>query len=320
MDYFPPHKKLLLSLYETKKSFDLIIPFHGLQRELLQELRLKSVKTLLITERSIIIESHKDKLIWAQDWWPNCQILPDAKESFSTLKNLPHLGIYHQTEVHTLADRTKKKIRSLPLKRIHYQPNHPFDFKFFAWTVISGWIIYCTHPFQRFPLGWHEFVEEKSTPPNRAYLKLWEILGVYNIVPEANSNVIEIGASPGGWSWVLSQNANHIYTFDRAPLAPQIAKIQNIYHTEGDAFKISPDDYKDCTWFFSDIICTPEKLYEILQPWIKAGHIKNFVCTIKFKGDCDFDILKKFTDIGSSKLIHLYQNKNEITWICQQKG
>ena len=29
----------------------------------------------------------------------------------------------------------------------------------------------------------------------------------------------------------------------------------------------------------------------------------------------DFDILKKLLEIPDSKIIHLYQNKNEITWI-----
>ena len=320
MDYSLQRKKLLLSLHESRKSFDLLIPFHGFQRELLQELKLKSVKVLLVTDRTVLVESLSVQPIWAQDWWPDCEILPDEKESFATLKNLPYMGTYHQTEVHTLAERVKKKIRNFPLKRINYKQHHPFDFKFFAWTVISGWILYCKQPQQRFPLGWHEFAEDKTMPPNRAYLKLWEIISVYNIVPEADSKVIEIGASPGGWSWVLSQITNQVYTFDRAPLAPQIQKIENISHSEGDAFKISPEYYKDCTWFFSDIICTPEKLFEVLQPWIKAGYIKNFVCTIKFKGACDFDILKKFADIESSRLIHLYQNKNEITWVCQRTG
>ena len=37
--------------------------------------------------------------------------------------------------------------------------------------------------------------------------------------------------------------------------------------------------------------------------------------TIKFKGDCDFDIIKKLLMIPDSKIIHLYQNKNEVTWI-----
>lgn len=319
MDYSLQHKKLLPSLYESRKSFDLLIPFHGFQHELQKELALKSVKVVLATERSLVTEPLTCKPIWAQDWWPHCQVMPDEKDSISTLKNIPRIGVYHQTQMHNLAERIKKKIRCLPLKRITYQPHHPFDFKFFSWTVLDGWIIYCGEPFQRFPLGWHEFSEDKTTPPNRAYLKLWEIFSVYNVVPSPDSKVIEIGASPGGWSWVLSQLAQHVFSFDRAPLAPKIQKISNITHTEADAFKISPADFKDCTWFYSDIICAPEKLYEVLQPWISAGHINNFVCTIKFKGDCDFDILKQFENIDSSKLVRLYQNKNEVTWIRQSK-
>ena len=323
MDYSLLHKKLLHNLFESRAQFDVHIPYHGFQIELVRELDLKSVKIYLQLPRILITAPLKQRPLWAQDWWTDCQLISAEnnidnkleKEALHFLKNQENIGVYHQTEINKLADRILKKVKLLPVKRIKYASPHPFNFKFYTWTVLSDFIIFCKQPHQRFPLGWHEFEENKTLPPNRAYLKLWELFSVYNLAPEATAQALEIGASPGGWSWVLSQLIEKVYTIDRAALDPKLKEKSNIIHKIGDAFKLDPADFKKCSWFFSDIICTPEKMYETVSFWLENSSIQNFVCTIKFKGQCDFEILKKFEMIPNSKILHLYQNKNEVTWI-----
>ena len=202
-------------------------------------------------------------------------------------------------------------------KRI--EPNSQFNFKYFSWTVIDAKLIFCEKPYSRFPSGWHEFIEDKTFPPNRAYLKLWELFTVHNALNDKDASVIELGASPGGWTWVLSQRFNKVYSVDRAELDKKIQKISNIEHCIGDAFQVNCDQFKECSWLFSDIICTPAKAYDLIEHWMKNSLIKNYVCTIKFKGSCDFDILEKFLKIENSFVLHLYQNKNEVTWVRFEK-
>ena len=177
----------------------------------------------------------------------------------------------------------------------------------------------CSSPFSRFPQGWHEFNENKIFPPNRAYLKLWELFTVHNLKYEKLDSVLDLGASPGGWSWVLSQYFKKVHAVDKAPLDKKIQKIANIEFHKGDAFKVSIQNFQDCNWLFSDIICTPAKSYALIEYWMKNSNIKNFVCTIKFKGECDFLIINKLLEIDNSKIVHLYQNKNEVTWIKQER-
>lgn len=314
---------MLHNLFETNASFDLHIPFHGFQDELVRELILNSIDIILQLPRAILTKPCPQRPIWSQDWWPGCKLLDGTtslenkseKEIVNFLKSQPKIGTYHQTEVSKLADRIQKKIKLLPQKRIKYQNPHPFNFKFYSWTAISDFVIFCYQPAQRFPLGWHEFEEDKVSPPNRAYLKLWELFSVYNLSPEPSCEVLEVGASPGGWSWVLSDLVSQVHTVDRAPLDLKLKSKLNITHHIGDAFKLNPANYQKCTWFYSDIICTPEKMYETVTFWLEHSKIRNFICTIKFKGSCDFEILKKFLEIPQSRIVHLYQNKNEVTWI-----
>lgn len=310
MDYYRQLKKL-------PPNFTVLIPFNGHKEDLKKELLLGNHLIVLENDKLIIIHGTLLNFIWAQDQWQNCQVaeFKTTHEASQFIKSWPVLSCYYPCEQNEFGKKISNLVRQLPLKRIKYKPSHEFNFKFYVWTAIENLVIYSSSTKSRFPFGWHEFEEDKSIPPNRAYLKLWEVFSVYKIHPGKNDTALEIGASPGGWSWVLSQLCQNVETIDRAPLDQKVMKFGNIKHREGDAFKLNPIDFKNCTWFFSDIICTPEKLYETVQFWIKNSTIKNYVCTIKFKGDCDFDIIKKFLNIPSSQIVHLYHNKNEVTWI-----
>lgn len=310
MEYYNLHKKL-------QPNFKVIIPFLGHMDELAQELSMNSISIIFQSEALFITADLNLQLIWAQDVWHDCTAteIQSINQGLEHLKKYKNRGCYYNFVKSNFGDLIAQQTRALPLKRIKYIPKHPFDFKFTAWTVLDNLLITSENTQKRFPFGWHEFEEDKVSPPNRAYLKLWEIFSIHGIIPQKNESVIEVGSSPGGWTWVLSQLTQKVYSIDRAPLADKIAKIPNIHHQEKDAFKLNPQDYTDCSWFFSDIICTPEKIYETIQFWMENSSIQNYVCSIKFKGPCNFDILKKFAAIENSQLIHLYQNKNEVTWI-----
>ena len=314
MDYFHQLKKL-------PPKFDVLIPFLKFEKELESELLLQNKTIYFKNEKIIVVESLSCKPIWSQDWWPLCeQIAVESKSQLvQYLKSQKNLGVYHQSTISPLADSIRRDLRELKLKRIEYQVPSSFNFKYFAWTLIENHtLIVCKTPISQFPLGWHEFNEDKQIPPNRAYLKVWEVLCLGYIQLKPDDVAIDLGSSPGGWSWALSQQIKKVYSVDKAELDPKISQNKNILFKSDDAFKVNPQDYSDCTWLFSDIICTPKRLFVLVNYWQQNSNVKNFVCTIKFKGACDFDIMKEFLKIENSKIIHLYQNKNEVTWIKNQ--
>ena len=308
MAYFPLLKNL-------PPSFDVLIPFYQFDNELVKEIGLLQKIVYYFDEKIFLVEKLSQKPIWAQDWWADTKLYPIENKSavIKLLKTNPIFGHYCSSEDSKFSKSILKDLKNLGKKRI--KQNSTFKFNYFSWTIKENNLLICEKPFSRYPSGWHEFIEDKTFPPNRAYLKLWELFTVHQLPTNKNEIAIDLGSSPGGWSWVLSQYFKTVYSVDKAKLDMKINKITNIEYCQGDAFKVSTDDFKDCSWLFSDIICTPMKTYDLIMHWMKNSNIKNYVCTIKFKGDCDFDIIKKLLMIPDSKIIHLYQNKNEVTWI-----
>jgi 23S rRNA (cytidine2498-2'-O)-methyltransferase len=179
-------------------------------------------------------------------------------------------------------------------------------------------LFYSTKPQSKIPLGEIEFIEDKINPPSRAYLKLWETFTVQGVRPKPNEKVIDVGSCPGGWTWVLQTMGCEVTSVDKAPLDPKIAALEKITFLEESAFGLNPEKIGKLDWFFSDIICYPSKLLELVQKWHKTGHVKNFVCTIKFQGETDYATMDKFlSEFPGSRIVHLYCNKHEVTWIYQ---
>lgn len=314
----PLHKKLW-------PSFDVLIPFLRYEKELEEELLLSGQDIIFKNLNYIAVDRSKNPLtkkpIWAQDWLSECVCVnfENKTHALKILKSMDCLGVYFETQANPkLADGLKKELRELKLKRIRYEVPSKFNFRYFSWGLLDNEnLIICHKPNSQFPLGWHEFDEDKNTPPNRAYLKVWEVLCMNYIQLKPNDIAIDLGSSPGGWSWALAQQIHKVYSIDKAELDSKIKSISNIIYKSEDAFQVKPQEYQDCNWLFSDIICTPQRLLSLVENWHKNSSVQNFVCTIKFKGNCDFEILKEFLKYENSKIIHLYQNKNEVTWIKQ---
>jgi 23S rRNA (cytidine2498-2'-O)-methyltransferase len=181
-------------------------------------------------------------------------------------------------------------------------------------------IIYCPQTNLPFPKGMVKFQESKI-PPSRAYLKLWEVFTLHCQPPDRKSRVLDFGASPGGWTWVLNDLGCDILALDRSELHPNLMRLPNVEFRKCDAFSVKPSDIGPIDMFCSDIAAYPDKLFEYVNLWIQSGLCKRFICTIKLQGtESQWAKTGKypwepFTSIKGSRIVHLWNNKNELTWM-----
>jgi 23S rRNA (cytidine2498-2'-O)-methyltransferase len=175
----------------------------------------------------------------------------------------------------------------------------------------------CSSPF---PRGRIEFIEDKEGPPSRAYLKLWEALTLARTHPQPGMRCLDAGASPGGWTWALSRLGAEVLAVDRAPLDPRIAALPGVRTLRHDAFTLKPQDIGAIDWLFCDVICYPERLLRWIEAWLESGLCGSFVCTLKMQGQGSLEIPRLFAALPGSRVLHLWHNKHELTFLPRQQA
>jgi 23S rRNA (cytidine2498-2'-O)-methyltransferase len=190
-----------------------------------------------------------------------------------------------------------------------------------AWTLLGPDALLAS-PTQTSPFvnGMVTFEEDRSGPPSRAYLKLWEALALWRQWPMAGETCLDLGASPGGWTWVLARLGARVTAVDKALLDPRVAAMPGVTMRRDSAFALNPAAEPAVDWLFSDVIAYPARLLRLVQAWIEAGRTRRIVCTVKFQGETDHAAAEGFAAIPGGALRHLCHNKHELTFFWQAPG
>jgi 23S rRNA (cytidine2498-2'-O)-methyltransferase len=169
-----------------------------------------------------------------------------------------------------------------------------------------------TSPF----VGGFNNVEDNKKAPSRAFKKIVEAQLIMGRKSKEGEVFVDLGACPGGWSYIGRQQGANIIALDRSPLREDLMADPKVEFKKADAFKFVTDEKID--WVVSDIICLPPRIMELIQTWVVAKKCRNFVFTIKFQGEADYPILKEFKELANTLdytviLKQLNANKNEVT-------
>ena len=254
---------------------------------------------------------------WAANVWLDPVEMPVASisDAAAKLRAIQRNWALYSTKLHRRAALIQERLPKVSAKPVVFgtsPPSAPLG----SWTLLNATTMLvaprCTSPF---PNGQIAFVEDRSGPPSRAYLKLWEALTLIGRHPEPGETCIDLGSSPGGWSWALSKMGAHVISVDKAALAPEVARLPGIEYRRESAFAVDPRAVGRIDWLFCDVVCYPPRLLALVERWLAYGACRNFVCTIKFQGETDHDTSRRFAAVPGSVLRHLFHNKHELTWI-----
>ncbi len=253
---------------------------------------------------------------WAQNTWldPRWIDIESIGDAAAKLKAIQRNWACYPFDFHRRTALIEEKLPHISAKPLTF-PCLPPSSALGSWTLVDEKTMLASPASSSaFPNGLVHFVENKDIPPNRAYLKLWEALTLAGKWPGAGDTCLDLGSSPGGWTWVLQTLGARVISLDKAPLDPKIAGLPNIDYRQGSAFALTPQEFGKIDWLFSDVICYPERLLRLVNSWIEAGTAKHIICTLKFQAETDHASAKAFQAIPNSRLIHLSHNKHELTW------
>lgn len=133
----------------------------------------------------------------------------------------------------------------------------------------------------RWPMGIPRLRIPKSTP-SRSALKLEEAL--LRLVPRQQhpgpgTTSIDLGAAPGGWSWLMRQRGAKVIAVDNGPLATPLQEDPGVEHLKRDAFHYRPA--QPVEWLLCDIIDRPQKVARLVCSWFEQRLCKAAVFNLK---------------------------------------
>ncbi|HEY4041129.1 MAG TPA: SAM-dependent methyltransferase [Rhodopila sp.] len=251
---------------------------------------------------------------WALDVWTNPReiAVSTVKAGADALRSMQrNWGAYAAVSHRRMAliQQRLPPVRARPLTFPRSAPESHLG----AWTLLAPDRLLAS-PVKSSPFinGECQFVEDHIGPPSRAYLKLWEALVRFGRWPGAGEQCLDLGASPGGWSWALARLGADVSAVDKAPLDPTVAVMPGVTERLESAFAMVPEPVD---WLFSDVIAYPDRLLALIRRWIDAGAARYVVCAIKFQGPTDHAAAEAFAAIPGGRVVHLFHNKHELTFL-----
>jgi 23S rRNA (cytidine2498-2'-O)-methyltransferase len=171
--------------------------------------------------------------------------------------------------------------------------------------------------------------------PSRSALKLEEALATL-VDPDQRArwlrpgqHAADLGAAPGGWSWVLARNGVHVYAIDNGPLGDSALATGLVEPVRADGFRWQPPRPLD--WLVCDMVEQPRRVSRRIGEWFVEGWCRRAIFNLKLPMKKrwlevreDLAALHEQTAGAGLRLQHrarqLYHDREEVTVFAWLEG
>lgn len=124
-----------------------------------------------------------------------------------------------------------------------------------------------------------------SEAPSRSTLKLEEAWKLF--VPRqqwydilgGGKQAVDLGASPGGWTWQLVKEGMLVTAVDNGPMDEALMASGHVEHVRADGFTWRPKRGVD--WLVCDIVDKPARVADLIADWFGEGLCRYAVFNLK---------------------------------------
>ena len=177
----------------------------------------------------------------------------------------------------------------------------------------------------RWPMGIAR-LRMPSGSPSRSTLKLAEALAEFldekerakRLVP--GMTAVDLGASPGGWTWQLVRNGLMVTAVDNGAMDAALLETGQVKHRRDDGFHFRPSEPVD--WMVCDMVESPSKIARLAAKWIAEGWCRETIFNLKLPMKKRWEEVLRCRSIidealgGAGyylRMKHLYHDREEVT-------
>ena len=168
--------------------------------------------------------------------------------------------------------------------------------------------------------------------PSRSALKLEEALLVL-LTDEERKKILregmraaDLGAAPGGWTWVLTRHGLRVQSVDNGPLRQHVLDSGLVEHLRADGFAWQPQHPLD--WMVCDMVEQPRRVAERMATWLREGWCRHAIFNLKLPMKKRWQETQLCLDLFAQqaqkpltvRAKQLYHDREEITVLAMQAG
>ncbi|RUO79506.1 23S rRNA (cytidine(2498)-2'-O)-methyltransferase RlmM [Pseudidiomarina taiwanensis] len=122
--------------------------------------------------------------------------------------------------------------------------------------------------------------------PSRSTLKLDEAFQVFIPAGEreqrvtSGMNAVDLGASPGGWTYQLVRRGMMVQAVDNGPMDEALMESGQVRHFREDGFKFKPKK-RNITWLVCDMVEKPDRVAMLMCEWLVEEYCKEAIFNLK---------------------------------------
>ena len=177
----------------------------------------------------------------------------------------------------------------------------------------------------RWPMGIAR-VRVPSSAPSRSALKLAEALMEFFDERERKRRLapgmtaVDLGASPGGWSWQLVQHGLMVTAVDHGAIDARLLDSGQVKHRRDDGFHFRPPEPVD--WMVCDMVESPSRIARLAGRWIAQGWCRETIFNLKLPMKKRWEEVERCRALIDEalggggyflRLKHLYHDREEVT-------
>jgi len=171
------------------------------------------------------------------------------------------------------------------------------------------------------PGGIHRMAFDRNAP-SRSYLKIEEAFEVMGCEPSCGERVIDLGASPGGWTYAFLKRGCYVTAVDNGEI--RLANVSRykgrLFHLRQDGTLFEPSKIElPVDWLVSDMLVSTGTNLWVLKKWLKNQWMRRFIVNIKLPQTHIYKVLQPIEaymkNINNMKfrIKHLYHDRREVT-------
>jgi 23S rRNA (cytidine2498-2'-O)-methyltransferase len=170
--------------------------------------------------------------------------------------------------------------------------------------------------------------------PSRSTLKLAEALlefigpGSLDRHLAPGMSAVDLGASPGGWTWQLAKRSVSVVAVDNGPIDERLLATGLVKHRREDGLTFAPP--KPVDWMVCDIVESPSRVAAVAARWIAEGRCRESIVNLKLPMKRRWEEVERCRGIIDAalggrgyylRIKHLYHDREEVTvYLSRREG